>query len=546
MSRQSEANRPTPSDTDLLAGLVSGTSDPLKHHLLENPDLFIVHYFPAAIQRLENFHLRLIETVTTQSRALILYPATHGKTTLVSTLLPIWAICRNPNIRIGIVAKNEADAKDIMRAIQAELLSNEDLINDFGPFYNDNRKAAWSLERLDVAKRTKKHKSATIRVFGSGSRNTLGYRTDWVICDDVVNQDNSGTPDRRYSLRQWFNQNVRTMNEDPAAPLTVVGTLFDPEDLYHDLYEMTYPDTGQPVYFTQREDAIVDEERQQTLWPARWPWKLLMEFKAEMGTLDFNKRFRNIAVDPSRQAIKEQFITGGWSPETKTSHPGCLDEGYVVGQYDPGWMRWAGFDPAVGLTRTAKFCAHVMLAVGSCPKHDQCYWVVDVERGQYTLPQQADLVIAKHDEYGAHQSVVEANSYQGGLMQVIQERMDRAGKQFRIMPHYTTRTNKPDPETGVQAMSPWFENGKVHIPWGNPESKRKMKQLIEELISYPDYRTSDTVMAFWFAWRASQVGGARYKSFSRLDKKPLRYAPNPRRRVLVNPWYAKKEEDELA
>lgn len=508
--------------------------------LLDNPDAFILYYFPHRIEKLEDFHLRLINTATRKPRGLILYPAAHGKTTLVSELLPIWAICKNPNIRIVDIAKNDVDAKSITRSIQSELLSNSRLISDFGPFKpeGDDSKA-WALERFDVAKRTRHGKSSTWAAFGSGARTALGYRTDWTICDDVVTDVNSSTPEQRGKLREWFNQGPETMGDHGDARLTVVGTVFHPEDLYHDLKEMVLPDSGENIWYVQTEYAILDPDIKKVLWPERRPWLWLMQRKAAMGTLDFNKRFNNIAVDPSRMVFKEEYVRGGYVGRIK--YPGCLDKHYVVGELPAlGARVYCGFDPAVGVTRTAKFCALLTLAVGSCPEHERCLWVVDLERDQLTLPQQVDLIIRQHQAYNTHVSVIEANGYQGGLFQAAKNKCDELGIALNIQPHYTSRMNKPDPEMGVHSMAPWFENGKVHIPWGNPESQRKMGILVDELISFPG-RTTDTVMAFWFAWRMGQEMAPRFQSHHYL-KKPLWNKEN-RGRFIKNPYYVRAESE---
>jgi hypothetical protein len=505
--------------------------------LLDNPDLFLTHYFPHRLGRLEDFHLRLIQNATQRRRGLILYPAAHGKTTLVSTLLPIWALCQDPNIRIALIAKNDIDAKGIMTSIHAELAGNMELIRDFGPFRPDTDGKPWALEKLSVHKRTRRAKEPTIAAFGSGAKTVLGHRTDWTICDDVVTDKNSSTPEQRIKMREWFAQCVQTMAEGYEDRITVVGTLFDPGDLYHDLIDLTSPDSGEGLWQIQREDAIVDEEEHRTLWEDRWPWRRLMELKAEMGTLDFNKRLRNIAVDKSRMAFREEFIKGGWIGTQQ--FPGCLDRDYKVGDWDPSWRVVAGFDPAVGLTKSAKFCAHIVVAEGSCREHDKCRWVVDLTRDQMTLPQQADLIVAEHQRFSIGTSRVEANSYQGGLFQAIQERMEQRGVALRVEPHYTTKHNKPDPEIGVQSMSPWFERGWVHIPWGDVHSQRKMRVFVDELVQYPG-RTTDTVMACWFAWRALEESAPKFQTSNYLrDKNKAFY--RRRARVVLNPYYVKEE-----
>lgn len=552
---------------------MTALADSERQLLLDNPDLFLLHYFPHRLEKLEEFHLRLVSTATTEPRGLILYPAAHGKTTLVSTLLPIWALCKDPNIRIAIIAKNDIDAKAIMKSIHAELLGNFELIRDFGPFQDPEK--PWAETFTSVAKRTRRGKESTLAAFGAGSRNALGYRCDWAICDDVVTDKNSATPEQRAKLKMWFMQGPRTMAEHSDDRLTVVGTLFDPEDLYADLIDLVNPETGEPIWHVQREDAIVeicfcgrpladhdliregdivkhgpcpdsgcemfaqDDHQQVTLWTARWPWLRLMELKAEMGTLDFNKRLRNIAVDKSRMVFREEYIKGGYIG--KDRYPGCLDKSYIIGEHDPSWRLHAGFDPAIGLTRSRKFCVHITLAVGSCREHEKCFWVVDIVRDQLTLPQQVELILQKHEQYGCMSSWIEANSYQLGLYQAIKDKMDERDVAYRIDPHYTTRTNKPDPEIGVHRMAPWFENGKVHIPWGNQESQRKMRQLVDELVQYPSGRFSDSVMATWIAWLAADVAAPRFQSYNRLRKKPF-WAKTTSRRTVRNPYYDQKVE----
>lgn len=540
-----------------------------KQALLDNPDLFILRYFPNMINELKDFHLRLIDTATREKRGLILYPAAHGKTTLVSTLLPIWAVCRDPEIRIALILKNDTDATGVMRAIQFELLGNEQLIRDFGPFKSDDERKSWALGRIDVAKRTKMDKSSNIAAFGSGARTAIGYRTDWTICDDIITDVNSSTPDQRLKIREWFNLGPETMS--PHGRLTVIGTLFHPEDLYNDLMELRVPtgeNEGKLFYKVQREDAIVAicgcghterdhavdgeghctrckcevffQKTEQALWPEERPMLWLMERKASMGTLDFNKRYRNIAVDPSRMMFREEYIKGGYIGKTK--YPGCLDASYRIGEYEDNWKRVAGFDPAVGVTRNRKFCAHLTLAEGSCQEHEKCYWVVDLHRDQMTLPQQVKFIIERHQEYDLLKSIVEANSAFAGVQQAVEDEMAERGIALNIQPHFTTRTNKPDPETGVERMAPWFENGQVHIPWGNQASRGRMKQLVEELIMYPG-RFTDTVMAFWFAWRELQVNGPKYKSFNRFTPRGggpmlLGYQNRPVGvRIVKNPYF---------
>lgn len=461
---------------------------------------------------------------------------THN-TTIISELLPIVAICRNPNIRIANILKNEQDARAITRSIQAELVGNQELIEAFGPFVpeGDDSKT-WAQGRFDVAKRTRGGKSSTWAAFGAGSRNALGYRTDWTIMDDTVTDRNSATPEQRASFREWFNQGPITMPDTNLGRITVVGTAFHPEDMYHDLMAMKMPADEKPMWTTTIRRAILDDKGT-VLWPEMRPYLFLMEQKLTMGTLDFNKRFQNEAIDPSRLVFREEYVYGGWL--NGQQYPGCLDEGYRIGEADPDWRVFCGFDPAIGVKRNRKFCAHITLAVGSCPLHDRCLWVVDLRRDQMTLPQQVDLILERHEMYGAMKSTIETNAYQAGLLQQVKQKMDDMGVSYLIEGHYTTRMNKPDPDAGVQSMSAMVEQGKLHIPWGDAASRVTMGVLVDEMVSYPG-KTTDTVMALWFAWRSTNITAPRFKSFNRLNDYTVRW-PAPAmygQSRIINPFYS--------
>lgn len=513
-----------------------------KGYLLKNPDVFLTRYFPHVLGHpLEDFHIALIRAATEQTKSLVLYPAAHGKTTIVSTLLPIWGLCQDPNTRMCIIAKNDDDAKNIMNAIISELLGNDELIKDFGPFKAEDKEIPFGASKLTVAGRTRNHKSPTLAAFGSGSRGALGHRTDWTICDDIIHDQNSSSPENRGKILEWFNQGAQTQAEDPEDRLTVVGTLFHPEDLYSHLMALKSPETGKYIWHVEHYDAIASEEKKLTLWPKRWPWDRLMGEKAALGTLDFNKRFRNKAVDPDAMVFREEYIKGQYVKGIK--YPGCLDENHIVGRVPmPNWPVYTGFDPAIGKYRTAKFCAHMTIALGSCskPGHEQCIWVIDLERDQMSLPHQVEMIFDKHERYNAFVSMIEANSYQQGLLDELNRRGKESGAPIKTEPHYTTKQTKPDPELGVPAMSPHFENGLIHIPYGNPESMRKMQIFIDELVQYPGGNTTDTVMAFWFAWRKAKEGINRMRTANRLYDGPRReywkQTIGPRR-VLLNPYY---------
>jgi hypothetical protein len=280
----------------------------------------------------------------------------------------------------------------------------------------------------------------------------------------------------------------------------------------------------------QREDAIADEINRIPLWPARYTYEDLMDMKADIGTLSFNKRMRNRPVDESMQPFREEYIMG------EGDYPGCLDMGRVVEECEPDWRVIQALDPAVGVGKNAKFCGHIVFAIP--PEEPSLRLILEVNRLQLTVPQQADLVIDTHMKYpNMILSVVETNSYQKGLQQLIEERMEDRGITLRVEGH-VTGTNKLDPEIGVHSLAPLLENGKLRFPMGNPESMRKSRLLIEEFVEYPFFAYTDILMAAWFGVLRSNSAIPNYKSFNRLHPQSMYRPKGARRKVLTNPHYA--------
>lgn len=508
-----------------------------KVFLLEHPDLFLAHYFKHRLLPFEHFHLHLIWSMLVPNRALEMFPAAHGKTTIGSELVPIYEVVRNPDMRIGVILKNEDDATAIGISIKSELEDNPALIRDFGPFRPSKGSGKrWTNTAIEVEHRRLNHPRPSMQLYGSGG-NVFGHRTDHSICDDVVTDKNSMTDEQRRKLREWFNLGVATMPEEDDDRLTVIGTRFHPSDLYGDIIEMRHPETDEPLYEYTYYDAIVDWDEQETLWPQRWTWDRLMKQKAATGTLDFNRRYRNKAIDPERQLFREEYVRGGWVGTEK--YPGCLDRHHTIGDASMVDRKYAGHDPAAGIKKGHSWAAHLILGVGACELHpERCYWVIDLERDTMTAPRQADLIIDRHQQHDLQGTMVESNGFQLGLNQFIKERLLRRGLALKIEPHNTNH-DKIDPEVGVESLSPIVENGMLHIPWGDEHSRRKMRQLVSELEEYPG-RDFDTVMALWLAYRCAAQMAPRYQSFNRMRTQGTvingRYV-HWGGRVVQNPYY---------
>lgn len=495
-------------------------------------EAFLVRYFPHRLtSRLEDFHLRLIHDALYEKRDLTLFPAGHGKTTLITCLLPILEMIRDPDIRIVEILKNDNEAAAVIMSIKSELEQNDLLIADYGPFRpaQGDPMRSWSSEAVSIQARRRLGKEHTLTVFGAGSRLILGWRSDWVIMDDVVTEKNSNTEDQRAKHVTWFNDCVMTSPEkkkagEIAGRITAVGTMFHPRDLYAYISEIEDAD-GNHVYKVSREDAIRDWEAQEVLWPALYTWQDMMNIRRAVGALSFNKRYRNKPVDESEQPFHEEDVRA------------CLDPNLVMGEWEPHWRIFQGLDPAVGKGKNAKRVGHVVIGID--PDQPEYRYVVEVGGEQLTVPQQRDLLISTALRYGVSHvcTVVEENAYQAGLSQITEERMNELGITFRLEGH-TTGKNKQDPEIGIPSLGVLVEKHLLRIPYGDRRSKQIAERFIVEMVEYPFYAFSDQLMALWFVHLKSNVIIPNYRSFNYLNPKSM-YRRHMHRRTVKNPYWDK-------
>uniref|UniRef100_A0A6M3KCE4 Putative terminase n=1 Tax=viral metagenome TaxID=1070528 RepID=A0A6M3KCE4_9ZZZZ len=511
-------SRPTV-DSKLDAALQAESEAEYLWLMTRMPELFAATYFD---YELAPFQIELLNHARNNRRSLILVPKGHGKSSLVAKVLPILEICSNPNVRIILIMKTAEDASAYAGIVRTELIDNQRLIEDFGPFHDPR---AWAAQSFNVSGRQIKDPHYTLEIYGVGGK-YLGHRSELTICDDIVTEENSWTREQREKLKQRFETAIQTgpqsmwgLNnphckwEESSASLkvpkgvywptdinydriVVCGTRFHPQDLYNKLeHDPTYAN----LYF----DCWTDKEETSPLWPSMWTKDKLESEKKSLGTLSFNKRYRNIALDESELGFKYEWIYGG-SREGE-DFPGCLDRNREFGEYPEGLNVVTGFDPASGSTsRYATFPSFVCIGFDpDKPLETRERYVIDIFRSQTGFDELIDVLLdgrpAKgipgwRAKYNHSTVVIEKNGY--GTMFIDNDRMRRAQAQgLRVVPHWT-QSSKMDPIDGAFTMQGIVKQGLLRIPYG-PRSQKKADEFIDQFLTFPK-GIVDWCMSTWF------------------------------------------------
>ena len=226
-------------------------------------------------------HEELISWWTRQdakSHQLVLLPRDHAKSAMVAYRVA-WEITKNPAIRVLYISSTANLAEKQLKFIKDILTSK--IYRRYWPemvHEDEGKREKWTNSEISVDH--PKRKAETVRdptIFTAGlTTGIVGMHCDIAVLDDVVVGDNASTQEGRDKVKTQYS--FLSSIEGTGAREWVVGTRYNPSDLYNDLLEMQidiFSDEGEilssePLYeIFERvlEDSPSRDGTGQYLWP---------------------------------------------------------------------------------------------------------------------------------------------------------------------------------------------------------------------------------------------------------------------------------------
>lgn len=135
-----------------------------------------------------------------------------GKSTVVSTSLPIWAVVGKLQKKyILVISQTQKQAKDILRNIKNLLETNELLIRDFGYFESSDDE--WTTGSI-VLPKYEARISAISRDQAIRGTRFLANRPDLIILDDFENLSSTKNKESRDNTFTWLTQDIIPLGDD--------------------------------------------------------------------------------------------------------------------------------------------------------------------------------------------------------------------------------------------------------------------------------------------------------------------------------------------
>jgi len=464
------------------------------------------------------------------------WPRDHGKTEIFVNDLPLRTICENPDSRILIVQKTATEARKAISVIKTELEQNTllrqgyaahwqkvvgvpDIVNKAGMV--DDKTGAWQTQRIYV-KRRRVSKDPTLEAVGVGGAITGGHY-DLIICDDILDDENTKTADRSQKIINWFFGTILQLRE-PHTKIIVVGTLKTlMENLYsvllenqmwdttvrsailsHDIDEIEY----RPVYETSSEGQrqVVGVEVQtagvQTMWPAVWPIEALL-----LDMLGSPRRIWRREKLNDLQAMAEQIFKRRMFKYFELTSPPRFRR--VVQSWDTAFKKTGDYS---ALTEWGEANAGAFLLSAWREKLEWPELAIAIPLF-YLLsdwPVQAVLIEDKASGQSAIQEWGRGKDREAWLVELRQyieqpaanRRLVQMARQALSMPGLPQTIRVPvqavkvggekDKTARAEDASVWWSNGQVyHYQSADRKMQTIREQFEAELISFPDVTNDD-------------------------------------------------------
>lgn len=423
---------------------------------------------------LQDFQIEWCELLANEKRLVLFAPISSGKTPIVSIAYPIWNLGRNPNLICAIVSNTALQASKFLQSIKDYIIRDPDVCELFPELKpqmeqtNPNRPEKWT-DYAIIVKRDTISKDFSVQALGVRGP-LMGAKIDLLIFDDVLDQENTESDTEREKTIRWHDSTAksRLINESQEV---VVGTAWHNSDLLH--YLGNKPEYKIVKYSVEESDKELGYRL--ASWPSRWQ---KLEEEKRHNIREYNRQRRSrVAAEESQDFLEyvEKAIDKNASKLISDS-----------------FIKFTGVDLS---TKKRAGTTIVDIAVSSSLKI-----VLDVEYGAWPADKKAEHIWAHYAAHKPRVVAVEDNAMQEDSI----DWMIASG--YRDVPFSGFTTTGPKKSAGLTTLSIEFRNSlwRIAAPHFDESCSCNWCHFIKEIKYYPDYPTSDGLMALLFANEAAR------------------------------------------
>ena len=240
----------------------------LRDQFLLNPMLWGKYYCPAHFSMLfADFHLQIMVEALQNRYIAIAAPRGSSKSTLLSFLRPLHAICFGLEHFIVIVSNTFSKSAMALDNIKMELKENEQLVQDYGIKLRKDAEGD-SIFRLRSGQEIRVLCKGAEQIGSIRGEKFGPYRPTLILVDDVEDDEMIKNPERRQELQDLFDEALVPALDFALGKVCAIGTILHDDSLMAKLVDAEmYPEYCK-LFFQARN---VDENGIAfSLWKEKW------------------------------------------------------------------------------------------------------------------------------------------------------------------------------------------------------------------------------------------------------------------------------------
>lgn len=507
-----------PDEGEALArefGLWDSLYDSLFHPLQLNicradVNKFIEYVFidPETYQYLEQqpFHEEWQALISKYNRVLIAAPRGHGKSVQIIGRC-VWELGHNHDLRIKVLGSGDEKAKEILGLMKDVITGAPRVAEVFPDLIIDT--ARGDTKESFFVQRTIPQRDPSVQASGIMSAGA-GGRADLLVCDDVVDVKNSVlNPGMREQV-------IRAVKETWFSLVAANGkiiwicTPYHVADATHDLkntsklWKVWWVPAIQTVILRDDEGVARKDEHGVTctvkkiLWPDKWSEEKLAEKREDVGERVFARQYLLNAMSDEERTFPEASLEKSFDYAVRHIGEDIPDE----------WPTFGGIDLASALGKKNAYT--VIWTIAKNPHNGKIH-LKSMWRKRVPFSKTLEAIRSEFKQHHWRMAYCENNGYQQAVLDALEE-------SDRIIPlqSFTTGVNKANELIGLPGMNVAFEKSLFCLPAAlfplPPEDQSDIAILMTELRTHPGGEFSDTVMALWFAYRATIENASEFES----------------------------------
>lgn len=403
-------------------------------------------------------------------------PRSHAKSTTITYALPLALACFRLKKHVLIVSDTEKQAVDFLGDIKAAIMENESLRLDFsiGEIVKD-AETEFIFRFTDDPKKW-------VRFIAKGSNQKLrglkyrGARPDYVICDDMENEDLVANKVRRDKLLKWFLGSL-IPSVSRTGQIRVVGTVLSYDSLLMHLLQ-------NKEWKSKRYEAH-NKDFSQILWPEMWSRARLEATRnmfAADGKLDiYSQEYLNEPILEGNAYFQRHWVRIVDRQEIPTRNCRCVIAG----------------DVAITKQTRSDYSVFVVGLIGPTGN----IYVADIIRARLGAEDLVEEIFRLHQQYEPELFMFEHGVLSHALWPMILNKAQRMG----IMPNVPSPTSKmrlvptQDKEYRAKPLQALMKAGQVAFVGGLSE----WENTLDELMKFPLGKHDDIIDAL--AWLAKMI-----------------------------------------